>query len=93
MRDVLGYGVLRPNGTGVDTIAFAGLGHGIITGIEVLAILEMLGEVIGAGRKLAVKAEETLLLWREGLDVHLVLLEGVHDCSGRRMADGRNEMS
>lgn len=63
--DVFGHGVLRADGTGVNAVALSGLGHGIVARIEVLAVLEMLGEVVGAGGQLAVEAEETLLLGGE----------------------------
>ena len=65
--DVLGDGVLGAYGAGVDTVALAGLGHGIVARVEVLALLEMFGKVIGAGRQLAVETEETLFLRGEGL--------------------------
>lgn len=67
MWDVLSHGVLGADSTSVDAIALAGLGHGVVTGVEVLAVLEVLGEVIGAGGELAVEAEEALLLRGEGL--------------------------
>lgn len=63
--DVFGHGVLRADGTGVNAVALAGLGHGIVARVEVLAVLEMLGEVVGAGGQLAIEAEETLLLGGE----------------------------
>jgi hypothetical protein len=65
MGDVFGHRVLRADGTGVNTVTLAGLGHGIVARVEVLAVLEMLGEVVGAGGQLAVEAEETLLLGGE----------------------------
>jgi len=52
--------------------------EGIVTAVEVLALLEVLGEVIGLGGEFTVETEETLLIWRERLDVDLVLLVGVH---------------
>jgi hypothetical protein len=63
--NVLGDGVLRADSTSVDAVALAGLGHGIVARVEVLAILEMLGEVVGSGGQLAVEAEKTLLLGTE----------------------------
>lgn len=63
--NVLGDGVLRSDSTSVDAVALAGLGHGIVPRVEVLAILEMLGEVVGSGGQLAVEAEKTLLLRSE----------------------------
>jgi hypothetical protein len=63
--NVLGDGVLRANGTSVNAVTLAGLGHGIVARVEVLAILEMLGEVVRSGGQLAVEAEETLFLGSE----------------------------
>jgi len=34
--------------------------------------------MVGLGGELAVEAEESLLVWREGADVDFVLLVGVH---------------
>lgn len=65
--DVLGDGVLRADGAGIDTVALAGLGHGVVARVKVLSVLEMLGEVVGAGGQLAVQTEETLLLGGERL--------------------------
>jgi hypothetical protein len=62
MGNVFGDRVLGADGAGIDAIAFAGLGHGIVARVEVFAVLEMLGEVVGAGGELAVEAEEALLL-------------------------------
>lgn len=67
MRDVLGNGVLGADGTGIDTVALAGLGHGVVARIEVLAVLQVLGEVVGSVGKLAIEAEESLLLRGERL--------------------------
>lgn len=66
--DVLGDGVLGADGAGVDAVALAGLGHGVVARVEVLAVLEDLGEVVGAGWELAVEAEEALLLGGERLE-------------------------
>lgn len=67
MRDVLGERVLRANAAGVDARGLAGFGEGVVAGVEVLALFEVLGEVVGLGRQLAVEAEETLLVGGEGL--------------------------
>ncbi|KAH6610847.1 hypothetical protein Trco_000867 [Trichoderma cornu-damae] len=67
VRDVFGDGVLRADGTGIDAVALAGLGHGIVARVEVFAVLEMLGEVVGSGGQLAVEAEEALLIRGERL--------------------------
>lgn len=61
MGDVFGDGVLGADCTGIDAVALAGLGHGVVARVKVLAVLEMLGEVVGARRQLAVEAEEALL--------------------------------
>jgi hypothetical protein len=63
--NVLGDRVLRADGTGINAVALAGLGHGIVARVEVFAVLEMLGEVVGARGQLAVEAEKTLLLGSE----------------------------
>ena len=65
--DVLGDGVLGADSAGIDAIALAGLGHGVVARVEVLALLEVLGEVVGPGGELAVEAEEALLVGGEGL--------------------------
>lgn len=69
--DVLGDWVLGAHSAGVDSVTFAGLGHGVVARVEVLAVLEMLGEVVGTGGELAVETEETLLLGGEGLNSHV----------------------
>lgn len=63
MGDVLWDGMLGSDGTCVDAVTLASLGHGVVAGIEVFAFLEMLGEVVGAGGELSVETEETLLFW------------------------------
>lgn len=65
--DLFGDGVLGADGAGVDTVALAGLGHGVVAAVKVLALLEVLGEVVGAAGQLPVEPEEALLLGREGL--------------------------
>lgn len=67
MGDVLGNGVLRADGARVDAVGLAGLGERVVARVEVLALLEVLGEVVGAGGELAVEAEEALFLGGEGL--------------------------
>lgn len=57
VRDVLGHGVLAANSARVDAVALAGLAHGIVAAVEVLALLEVLGEVVAASGELAVQAE------------------------------------
>lgn len=66
VRDVLGDGVLRANGAGV--VALASLGHGIVARVKVFAVFQMLGEVVGSRGKLAVEAEEPLLIRSERLE-------------------------
>jgi len=65
--DVLGDGVLGADGARVDGIGLAGLGEGVVARVEVFALLEVLGEVVGAGGEFAVEAEEALFLGGEGL--------------------------
>lgn len=67
MRDVLGDGVLAADGAGVDAVALASFAHGIVAAVEVLAVFEMLGEVVAAAGELAIQAEKPLLLGGEGL--------------------------
>lgn len=67
VRDVLGDGVLGADGARVDRVGLAGLGEGVVAAVKVLALLEVLGEVVGARGELAVEAEEALLLGGEGL--------------------------
>jgi len=43
VRDVFGEGMLRANAASVDGACLAGLGEGIITGVEVFALFEVLG--------------------------------------------------
>lgn len=65
--------MLRTNGTGVDGGGFAGFGEGVVARVEVFALFEVFGEVVGFRGELAVEAEETLFVWAEGL-FKLVLL-------------------
>ena len=67
VRDVLGDGVLGADGARVDAVGLAGFGEGVVAAVEVLALLEVLGEVVGAGGELAVEAEEALFFRGEGL--------------------------
>ena len=67
VRDVLRDGVLAADGARVDTVALAGLVHGIVAAVKVLALLEVLGEVVAAAGQLAIQPEEPLLLGGEGL--------------------------
>lgn len=46
--DVFGHGVLAADGARVDAVALSCLLHGIVTAVKVLALLEMLGEVVAA---------------------------------------------
>lgn len=66
VRDVFGDGVLRANGAGV--VALASLGHGIVARVKVFAVFQVLGEVVGSRGKLAVEAEEPLLIRGERLE-------------------------
>lgn len=62
--DVLRDGVLRSYGARVDAVTLASLGHGIVAAVEVLALLQVLLEVVLPVGHLAVQAEEPLLLGR-----------------------------
>ena len=46
MGDVLGDGVLGADSARVDAVALARLGHGVVAAVKVLALLEVLGEVV-----------------------------------------------
>jgi len=78
MWDVFGQRVLGADYAGVDAACFAGFGEGVVTAVEVLALFEHLGEVVGFGGELAVQAEEPLLVWGEGCNIDLVLLVRIH---------------
>lgn len=78
MGDVLGNRVLGSDSASIDAVTLARLGHGVVARIEVLAVLQVLGEMVGARGEFAVKAEETLFLRGKGRDVDLVLLKRVH---------------
>lgn len=67
--DVLRVGVLGADAARVDAVGLAGLGEGVVAAVEVLALLEVLGQVVASAGDLAVQAEEALLLGGEGLDV------------------------
>jgi len=67
VRDVFGDGVLGADGARVDAVGLAGFRQGVVAAVKVLALLEVLGEVVGAGGELAVEAEEALFFRGEGL--------------------------
>jgi hypothetical protein len=46
--------VLRTDCAGIDAIALSSLGHGIVAGVEVFSVFEVLREVIGSRREFAV---------------------------------------
>lgn len=59
--------MLAANGSRVDAVGFARFRERVVATVKVLALLEVLGEVVAAARKLAVQPEQALLLGREGL--------------------------
>lgn len=67
VRDVLREGVLGADAARVDARRLARLGQRVVAAVEVLALLEVLGEVVGFRGQLAVEPEEALLVWGEGL--------------------------
>jgi ABC-type branched-subunit amino acid transport system substrate-binding protein len=71
--------MLGAHATGVDAVCFAGFGERVVAAVEILALLQVLGKMVGSGWELAVETEEALLLGGEGADVDLVLLVGIHD--------------
>lgn len=68
VRNLLGDGVLGADGAAIDTVTLAGLRHGVVARVEVLAVLQVFGEVVGPGGQFAVETEEALFLWGEGLE-------------------------
>ena len=68
VRDVLRVGVLGADAARVDAVGLAGLGEGVVAAVEVLAFLQVLGQVVVAAGELSVQPEEALLLGGEGLD-------------------------
>jgi hypothetical protein len=71
--NVLRDGVLAADGARVDTVALSGLAHSIVAAVKVLALLEMLREVVAAAGQLAIQAEESLLLGGEGLRARVLV--------------------
>ena len=67
MWNVLRERVLATNGACVDRGGFSGFGEGVVARVEVFALLEVFGQVVGLGGELAVEAEEALFVWGEGL--------------------------
>ena len=65
--DILGHRVLAPHGARVDTVTLTGLAHGVIATVEVLALFQVLREMVAPTGQLAVEPEEPLLLWGERL--------------------------
>ena len=85
MGDVLRDRVLAADGARVDAVALSGLAHGVVAAVEVLAILEMLGEVVAAVGEFAIQPEEPLLVGGEGLRGRAVLVAGLGRCEGRQI--------
>jgi hypothetical protein len=65
VRYVLGQRVLRAHAAGVDRACLASLAQRVVARVEVLALLEVLGQVVGLGGQLSVQAEEALLVGGE----------------------------
>jgi hypothetical protein len=69
MRDVLRERMLRANALGVNWTGFSGCEESEITGVEVFTFFKVLCWMVGFGGELAVEAEESLLVRREGLRI------------------------
>jgi len=82
VRNIFRKRVLGAYAASVDRACLASFGQGVIAGVEILSLLEMLGHVVGLGWKLAIQSEETLLIGRQRSDVNFVLLMRVHLDSG-----------
>lgn len=67
MGDVLRHGMLGAHATGVDAVCLAGFGERVVAAVEILALFQMLGEMVGSRGELAVEAEEALFFRGEGL--------------------------
>lgn len=67
VRDILGHGMLGAHAAGVDAVGLAGFGERVVARVEVLALFQVLGEMVGSGGELAVEAEEALFFRGEGL--------------------------
>lgn len=78
MRNVFGKGVLGADGRDAGFGGLAGFGEGVVAGIEVFAFLEFVLEEILFVGQFSVEAEELLLFFGHGADVHFVLLVGIH---------------
>jgi ABC-type proline/glycine betaine transport system permease subunit len=59
--------VLPPQAADEASIGLAGLGHGIVAGVEVLALLELVLQQVLLVGQLAVQPEQLLLLLRQCL--------------------------
>lgn len=67
MRDSVGRRVLATQTADERIVGLAGFGHGIVAGVEVFALLELVLEEVLLVGELAVETEELLLLFGEGL--------------------------
>lgn len=67
VRDGVRGRVLAAEAADEGVVGFAGFGEGVVAGVEVLALLELVLQQIFLVGQFAVEAEELLLLFGEGL--------------------------
>lgn len=89
MRDILRDGMFAAHGTGIDGIRLAGFAEGVVAAVEILALFEVLGEMVGSGGELAVEAEEAGFFGGEGLWISLLGLRVWWEGMGAGRKGGR----
>ena len=67
VRDGVWGGVLAAETTNQRVVGLAGFGEGVVAGVEVFALLELVLEQVFLVRELAVEAEELLFFFGERL--------------------------
>jgi len=71
--------MLAANGGHAAFGGFAGLGEGVVAGVEVFALFELVLKEIFLIGQLAIEAKQLLLLLTERTDIDFVLLVRIHD--------------